>query len=102
MNTKTKNNVIVRVELFGHARTVAGVRDLKLALPRESGVSDMAAALAAALPSLLSVVLDPDGSRLLPATPPTSTASLSWRTLPIPISRAIPYTSFPVRPEAKY
>ena len=86
MNTKTKNNVIVRVELFGHARTVAGVRDLKLALPRQSGVSDMAAALAAALPSLLSVVLDSDGSRLLPSYTANLNGLSFMEDTPIPIS----------------
>lgn len=67
MNTETKNTVLINVELFGHARTVAGVRDLKLALPHRSGASDLAAALASALPSLLSVALQDDGSRLLPS-----------------------------------
>ena len=65
MNIKTKNTVLISVELFGHARTVAGVRDVKLALPPQSGASDLAAALAAALPSLLSIALEDDGSALL-------------------------------------
>ena len=65
MNTQTRNRVGVRVELFGRARTVAGVREVQIALPPESGASDLAAALAAALPSLLSVALEDDGSRLL-------------------------------------
>ena len=65
MNIETKNTVLVSVELFGHARTVAGVRDLKLALPPRSDASDLAAALAATLPSLLSVALEDDGSALL-------------------------------------
>ena len=65
MNTKTKNRVVVRVELFGYARTVSGVRHLKLALPPRSGASDLAAALADALPSLLSVALEDDGSDFL-------------------------------------
>ena len=67
MNTQTQNSVIVRVELFGHARTVAGVRDLQIALPPQSGASDLAAALAAALPSLLSTAIEDDGSSLLPS-----------------------------------
>ena len=67
MNIQTQNRVIVRVELFGHARTVAGVRDLEIALPTRSGASNLAAALAAALPPLLSVALEEDGSRLLPS-----------------------------------
>lgn len=86
MNIETKNRVIVRVELFGHARTVAGVRDLKLALPPRSGASDLAAALADELPSLLSVALESDCSRLLPSY----TANLNGLEFmgdePIPIS----------------
>lgn len=67
MRNQTEKEVTVRVELFGHARTVAGVRDLKLALPPQSGASDLAASLADALPSLLSVALESDGSHLLPS-----------------------------------
>ncbi len=86
MNVQTQNRVLVRVELFGHARTVTGVRHLKLALPLRSGASDLAAALADALPSLLSVALEDDGSRLLPSY----TANLNGLEFmgddPIPIS----------------
>ena len=67
MNIQTQNRVIARVELFGHARTVAGVRDVQIALPAQSGAPDLAAALAAVLPSLLTVALEGDGSRLLPS-----------------------------------
>lgn len=67
MNTKTEKLVLVRMELFGHARSVAGVRDVRLALPAESRAPDVAAALADALPSLLSIALECDGSRLLPS-----------------------------------
>ena len=67
MNTTTQNSVIVRVELFGHARTIAGVRDLELALPPRSAAPDLATALATALPSLLTVALEENGSRLLPS-----------------------------------
>ena len=62
---KQKNTVLVSVELFGHARTVAGIRDVQIALSPRSGASDLAAALADALPSLLSVALEDDGSALL-------------------------------------
>ncbi len=65
MNTQTQNTVIVNVELFGHARTVAGVREVQLALPPQSGASDLAAALAIALPSLVSVAVEDDGASLL-------------------------------------
>ena len=86
MNTKTESKVIVQVELFGYARTVAGVRDVRVALSPQSSTSDLAAALAAALPSLLSVALEDDGSRLLPSY----TANLNGLTFisddPIPIS----------------
>ena len=67
MNSQTQKKVTVNVELFGHARTVAGVRDLKLALPPRSAAPDLAAALADALPSLLSVALESDCPRLLPS-----------------------------------
>ena len=87
MNTQTRNSVIVRVELFGRARTVAGVREVQIALPPESGASDLAAALAAALLSLLSVALEDDGSRLLSSY----TANLNGLSFmddnPIPISQ---------------
>ena len=87
MNTQTRNSVIVRVELFGRARTVAGVRDVQIALPPQSGASDLAAALAAALPPLLSVALEDDGSRLLSSY----TANLNGLAFmdddPIPISQ---------------
>lgn len=86
MNIQTQNRVIVRVELFGHARTVAGVRDVQIALPPQSGASDLAAALATAIPSLLSVALEYDGSRLLPSY----TANLNGLAFigddPVPIS----------------
>ena len=67
MNIETKNTVLVSVELFGHARAVARVRDLKLALPPRSSASDLAAALADAFPSLISIALESDGSSLLPS-----------------------------------
>ena len=86
MNTKTQNDVSVSVELFGHARSVAGVRDVELALPPRSGASDLAAALGDAIPSLLSVALEDDGSRLLSSY----TANLNGLTFmgdePTPIS----------------
>ncbi len=65
MNNTTQNAVTVNVELFGHARTVAGVRDVRVTLPPESSASDLAAALAVALPSLVSIALEDDGSALL-------------------------------------
>ena len=86
MNTQTQNSVIVRVELFGHARTVTGVRDLQIALPPQSGASQIATALAAELPSLLSVAIQDDRSSLLPSY----TANLNGLAFisddPIPIS----------------
>ena len=65
MKTQTPGRVPVRVELFGHARTVAGVSDVHLALPPEASASDLAVALAAALPALVSTALDEDGTTLL-------------------------------------
>ena len=65
MNIRTSATVPVRVELFGHARTVAGVSDVHLALPPEASASDLAVALASALPALVSTALDEDGTSLL-------------------------------------
>lgn len=65
MNVHVEKSVIVSVELFGYARTVAGVRKVRLALPSEATSSDLAAALAAVLPSLVSTALEDDGSALL-------------------------------------
>ena len=62
MNIRTSATVPVRVELFGHARTVAGVSDVHLALPPEASASDLAVALASALPALVSTALDEDGT----------------------------------------
>ena len=65
MNIRTAATVPVKVELFGHARTVAGVSDVRLALPPEASASDLAVALASALPALVSTALDEDGTALL-------------------------------------
>ena len=65
MHIQTNKNVIVSIELFGHARFVAGVRNVRLALPPRSTTSDLASALASALPVLVSIALDESGSRLL-------------------------------------
>ena len=86
MNIQTQNKVMARVELFGHARTIAGVRDLQLALPTQSGASDLAAALADALPSLLTVALEEDGSRLLPSYTANLNGLSFMEDTPIPIS----------------
>ncbi len=86
MNAQTHNSVTVRVELFGHARTVAGVRDVKIALPPESSASDLAAALAAALPSLVSTALDEDGANLLSSYTANLNGLLFMGNEPIPIS----------------
>ena len=86
MNIQTKNSVVIRVELFGYARTVAGVRDLQIALPPQSGASDLAAALASALPSLLSVALEDDGSSLLPSYTANLNGLAFIGDAPVPIS----------------
>ena len=67
MNTKTEKLILVRVELFGHARTVAGVRDVRIALPLQADARNLAASLADALPSLISTALDENGRNLLPS-----------------------------------
>ena len=56
---------IVNVELFGSARTAAGVRELQVLLPTRAGASDLARALGAAIPELVGVVVDRDTARLL-------------------------------------
>ena len=86
MNTQTQNSVIIRVELFGHARTIAGVRDLQVALPPQSGASALAAALASALPSLLSVAIESDGSSLLPSYTANLNGLAFMTDDPVPIS----------------
>ena len=65
MNIRTSATVPVRVELFGHARTVAGVSEVRLTLPPTASASDLAVALASALPALVSTALDEDGTTLL-------------------------------------
>ena len=66
MNIRTSATVPVRVELFGHARTVAGVSDVRILLCRpKASASDLAVALASALPALVSTALDEDGTTLL-------------------------------------
>ena len=65
MNNQKQTRVTINVELFGHARTIAGVHDVQLQLPTESSASDLAVALAAALPSLVSTALDENGAHLL-------------------------------------
>ncbi len=65
MNTQAPDVVTVRVELFGHARAVAGVSDVHLDLSPEASASDLAVALASALPALVSTALDEDGAALL-------------------------------------
>ena len=67
MNIQTQNSVIVQVEMFGHARAVAGVREIQLALPPRSTASDLASALASALPALVSTAIDESGANLLPS-----------------------------------
>ena len=77
---------MVHVELFGHARTVAGVRDLQVALPPRSGASDLVAALADTLPSLLSVALESNGSHLLPSYTANLNGLVFMSEDPVPIS----------------
>ena len=48
----------VTVELFGSARSACGVRLVNLDLPSETRVSDLARALASALPALVGVAID--------------------------------------------
>ena len=86
MNTQTQNTVLVSVELFGHARTVAGVRDVQVALPPRSSASDLAVALAAALPSLISTALEDDGSAFLSSYTANLNGLAFMAEDPIPIS----------------
>ncbi len=67
MNVQTHKRVVVDIELFGYARAVAGVRVVQVALPPRSAASDLASALASALPDLISTAIDESGSSLLPS-----------------------------------
>ena len=87
MNIRTSATVPVRVELFGHARTVAGVSDVNLALPPEASASDLAVALASALPVLVSTALDEDGVALLSSYTANVNGMVFMGDEPIPISR---------------
>ena len=86
MNAKTERVTTVSVELFGHARAVAGARHLNVALPPEAGLRDLAAALSSASPALKGVALDDDGAEFLSSY----TANLNGMTFmtaePMPIS----------------
>ena len=87
MNTKAPATVPVRVELFGHARAVAGVSDVRLALPPEASASDLAVALASALPALVSTALDEAGTALLSSYTANVNGTVFMGDDPIPISR---------------
>ena len=87
MNIRTSATVPVRVELFGHARAVAGVNDVRLALPPEASASDLAVALASALPALVSTALDEDGTSLLSSYTANVNGMVFMGDEPIPISR---------------
>ena len=87
MNAQAPGRVPVKVELFGHARTVAGVSDVHLALPPEASASDLAAALASALPTLVSTALDEDGTALLSSYTANVNGMMFMGDEPIPISR---------------
>ena len=87
MNTQAPATVPVRVELFGHARTVAGVSDVRLTLPPEASASDLAVALAAALPDLVSTALDEDGAALLSSYTANVNGIVFMEDEPVRISR---------------
>ena len=65
MADANSEQVEVRVELFGLARTAAGRRELGIRVPAAPRVSDIAQALADVCPPLRGVVLSEDGSGLL-------------------------------------
>ena len=77
----------MRVELFGHARTVAGVRDVQIALPAESSVSDLAVSLGNVLPSLLCTALDENGSNLLTSYTANLNGLAFMDEVPVPITQ---------------
>ena len=87
MKSQAPGKVPVRVELFGHARTVAGVSDVHLHLPPEASASDLAAALASALPALVSTALDADGAALLSSYTANVNGTVFMGDEPIRISR---------------
>lgn len=57
----------VRIELFGNARLVSGERELAALLPARANADDVAAALAAAIPSLVGIAVSEDGRAMLPS-----------------------------------
>ncbi len=63
--TVTDGSVNVTVELFGRARSVAGIREIEVALPAAAGCGELARALSSALPQLGGVAIEEDGSDLL-------------------------------------
>jgi molybdopterin converting factor small subunit len=87
MNTQAPYSVPVRVELFGHARTVAGVSEVRLTLPPTASASDLAVALASALPALVSTALDEDGAALLSSYTANVNGIVFMGDDPVPISR---------------
>ncbi len=54
--------VSVTIDLFGHARAVAGVRAVSVTLPALANAKDIAAALAEMLPQLAGTALTEDGT----------------------------------------
>ena len=61
----TQGLIDVRVELFGLARMMAGLRELVVSVPSSADAADIARALADDCPILLGSVLLNDGSGLL-------------------------------------
>ena len=57
----------VKVELFGYARQVSGVREISLDLPNEAGALEIADALGRAAPSLVGVAVSERGCGLMPS-----------------------------------
>ena len=88
MNTQAPATVPVRVELFG-TRTNRGrcQRCKRLALPTEASASDLAVALATALPTLISTALDEDGAALLSSYTANVNGIVFMGDEPVPISR---------------
>ena len=57
-------SINVRVELFGSARLISGLREIEIAVCKESSPAELVAALGAACPELVGHVIAGDGRRL--------------------------------------
>ena len=67
MRSADTPTVRVTVELFGRARTAAGIAEVDVHIPVQAGPADLAAALVAVLPALKGIAVAEDGSDMMPS-----------------------------------